>query len=147
MKIIGSQVRERIEATPYRVVVRPASGQVVLYGLGKFELWRANNRHGGYTIQIGRWGYEFVRSIERAGGHAGDAKLYWTCKAVLLIDDANARLARWDRPAQNSLPNALKALERTIGRSCECDLGFEQNNTRCDFCEMRDCIGELRTLR
>ena len=61
MKRIGSQVRETLKESGYELVSRPDKGVVILRdkSTGKAEMWYANDDHAGYTIQIGRWGYEF----------------------------------------------------------------------------------------
>jgi hypothetical protein len=61
MKIIGSQRRETLKEAGYIMVSRPAKGVVIIRPIGgsNAEIWYANNHHAGYTIQIGRWGYEF----------------------------------------------------------------------------------------
>ena len=65
IKQIGSQARENINDTDYEVFTR-WNGAVVLRDkkTGAKELWQANNHFAGYTIQIGRWGYEFIRSVQ-----------------------------------------------------------------------------------
>ena len=63
-KQIGSQLRERLSESGYVLVGRPSKGVVRLRpvnGSGPDELWYANNHHAGYTVQAGRWGYEFGR--------------------------------------------------------------------------------------
>ena len=63
MKRIGSQLRETLKESGYKLVGRPQAGQVILQDkeTGKNELWYANNHHAGYTVVVGRWGYEFGR--------------------------------------------------------------------------------------
>jgi hypothetical protein len=51
MKKIGSQIRVTLKEAGY-TFIRPNNGEPA-------EMWYANNHHAGYTIQIGRWGYEF----------------------------------------------------------------------------------------
>ncbi len=65
---IGSQYRETLKKAGYRLVAR-RPGQVLLEDVvtGKREVWYANNQHSGYTIQVGRWGYEFGRSSQTGG--------------------------------------------------------------------------------
>lgn len=62
---IGSQTREPIEETEYRLLARPKDGIAVLHNTitDTLEEWIANDDHAGYTIQIDRWGYEFARSL------------------------------------------------------------------------------------
>jgi hypothetical protein len=60
MKRIGSQTRETLKESGYKLAGRPGKGQVILEDeTGKKELWYANDCHSGYTVQVGRWGYEF----------------------------------------------------------------------------------------
>jgi hypothetical protein len=60
MKRIGSQIRERISETRY-VVESVHDGQATIRDTetGQRERWYANDHHAGYTLQIGRWGYEY----------------------------------------------------------------------------------------
>jgi hypothetical protein len=64
MKKIGSQTRATLKEAGMKLINRPAKGQVILQDIetGKKELWCVNNCHAGYTIQVGRWGYEFERN-------------------------------------------------------------------------------------
>ncbi len=55
---IGSQTRDTLKESGYKLVQR-FEGGVMLEQDGHYELWYANNHHAGYTIQVGRWGYEF----------------------------------------------------------------------------------------
>jgi hypothetical protein len=71
-KHIGSQFRETLEETDYKVVSHVKSNPhisgdrdtVVLQDTdtGVQELWVANNDHAGWTVEIDGVGYEFVRS-------------------------------------------------------------------------------------
>lgn len=60
---IGSQNREPIKDTDYRIWSEPYQGDVILQDIetGTLELWHVNNHFAGYVIRIGRWNYEFVR--------------------------------------------------------------------------------------
>lgn len=61
---IGSQNRETLKASGYKLISRPSPGEVVLESdIGQKELWVANDDYAGYVIEIGGWGYEFVRSV------------------------------------------------------------------------------------
>lgn len=63
-KQIGSQFRETLKESGYVLVDRPSAGVVVLRNLGgQDEVWYANDHNEGYTIQVGRWGYEFGHEI------------------------------------------------------------------------------------
>jgi hypothetical protein len=66
MKIFGSQTRATLIEAGYKLVGRPAPRKVLLEDVktGKREIWIANNRHSGYTVRIGRWGYEFVHDFK-----------------------------------------------------------------------------------
>jgi len=59
---IGSQTRELLKDSGYILDGR-FKRAVILKNKedGGRELWYANDSHAGYTIQIGRWGYEFGR--------------------------------------------------------------------------------------
>jgi len=63
MKRIGSQLRETLAESGYRYVGRIGPGEIILGDeeSGHLEIWGANDHHVGYTIQVGRWGYEFLR--------------------------------------------------------------------------------------
>lgn len=66
-KRIGSQLRETLKESGYLLVGRPQRGVVRLRpadGNGPDEHWYANNYHAGYTIQVGRWGYEFGTDVQ-----------------------------------------------------------------------------------
>ena len=60
MRIIGSQIRETLGESGLKLVGR-LPGRVILEDAeGKQELWVVNDHGPGYTIQVGRWGYEFA---------------------------------------------------------------------------------------
>jgi len=64
MKQIGSQYRETLKESGYGFLYRSGKGVVILMSPeGKPEMWIANDGYAGYTIQIGRWGYEFVSEV------------------------------------------------------------------------------------
>jgi hypothetical protein len=64
VKQIGSQMRETLAESGYKLVGRPAQRMVVLQDKdGKREVWYANDHFAGYTVQVGRWGYEFGYSV------------------------------------------------------------------------------------
>ena len=60
---IGSQTRESIADTVYKVAAVLSARQIVLVDTtdGHCELWIACDHHSGYTIEYGETGYEFVR--------------------------------------------------------------------------------------
>lgn len=64
MKQYGSQVRETLAESGYKLVGRKPGTVILEDASGKQEIWYANNHHAGYTIQVGRWGYEFVRDVK-----------------------------------------------------------------------------------
>lgn len=59
-----SQSRELLKDSGYKLFARPAPGVVILQDIesNKLEYWFAHDHYAGYTIQIGRWGYEFASS-------------------------------------------------------------------------------------
>jgi len=64
----GSQSREPLAESGYRLVKAwpdVSRGFVVLQTQdGLQELWKRNNHHVGYTIDIHGMGYEFVRDVK-----------------------------------------------------------------------------------
>ncbi len=63
-RLFGSQRRETLEEAGYTLVSRPEKGQVILEDRsGARELWQANDHFAGFVVEVGRWGYEFVRSL------------------------------------------------------------------------------------
>ena len=61
MKQFGSQMREKIEDTTYKV--RAKRGKTVSLEAGDHrEVWIQNDHHAGYTLEIDGIGYEFVSS-------------------------------------------------------------------------------------
>ena len=67
MRQIGSQLRETLAESGYKLVGRFPRGVILEDSEGKRETWYANDDHAGYTIQIGRWGYEFGHSWPKEG--------------------------------------------------------------------------------
>lgn len=69
-KQIGSQLRETLAESGYKLIGR-RPGEVLLeppdFPASPREVWYANNDHAGYTIQVGRWGYEFGRDSKTGG--------------------------------------------------------------------------------
>jgi len=67
IKVLGSQYREPIADTDYRIVAtwpQVSRGCVVLQDAdGKRELWARNDHFAGYVVAIHGVGYEFVRSL------------------------------------------------------------------------------------
>ena len=64
MKTIGSQTRETLKESGMKLVGRQKGAVILEDAEGKRELWYANDHHAGYTIQVGRWGYEFGRDYK-----------------------------------------------------------------------------------
>ncbi len=63
MKYIGSQVRERIEETGYKLISVHIDGKTALLNNnGACELWALNDDYAGYVIEINGQGYEFIRT-------------------------------------------------------------------------------------
>ena len=63
--VIGSQLRETLDSCGYHLWGRPEKGvDAVRDTDGHREIWYASNDHAGYTIQIGRWGYEYGRDCK-----------------------------------------------------------------------------------
>jgi hypothetical protein len=61
---IGSQIRQHISYTEYRLLtVLDRQAIIEDTETGKKELWLVSDYNPGYTLQIGRWGYEFARSL------------------------------------------------------------------------------------
>lgn len=59
----GSQIREPIADTEYRVVGKCDCGLVLHDSIfGQFELWAKRDDYAGHVIEIDGVGYEFVRS-------------------------------------------------------------------------------------
>ena len=66
-RIIGSQTRDLIGETTYKVVGMTRYNEAILEDEegGDLELWGPNDHHSGYTIEIAGLGYEFMTSIKR----------------------------------------------------------------------------------
>ena len=62
---IGSQIRDTLKESGYRVVKRISGKQVVLREIGeeRCELWFKNDHFAGYTIEISGIGYEYARRV------------------------------------------------------------------------------------
>ncbi len=72
MQQIGSQRRVTLLEAGYTLVGR-LKGAVILRPIpikgfldGPDEIWYANDHHSGYTVQVGRWGYEFGCNVQTA---------------------------------------------------------------------------------
>jgi len=59
---IGSQIRQHISYTDYQII-QVSEGEALIADTetGEREIWYLNDHHAGYTLQIGRWGYEYGR--------------------------------------------------------------------------------------
>ena len=66
-KQIGSQLRETLKESGYKLIGRQPGMILLEDSIGKREIWYANNYHAGYTIQVGRWGYEFGQDSKTGG--------------------------------------------------------------------------------
>lgn len=68
MKTRGSQTREKIEETKYKIDTiegNEITGRNALLVINdKLELWTENDNYAGYVIEINGVGYEFVREIK-----------------------------------------------------------------------------------
>jgi hypothetical protein len=59
-KQIGSQLRVSLAESGMRLVARKPFMVLLEYvDTGEREIWYARDYHAGYTIQVGRWGYEY----------------------------------------------------------------------------------------
>jgi len=69
IKTIGSQKREPIEETEYKIaknmLCNLAEGEIILVNIDTclLEIWAKNDCHAGYTIEIDSIGYEFVSTL------------------------------------------------------------------------------------
>ncbi len=65
MEYIGSQVRERIEETDYKLISVHLNGKTALLNNnGACELWALSDDFAGYVIEINGQGFEFVSTIK-----------------------------------------------------------------------------------
>ena len=67
MKKIGSQIRETLKESGYKLIRRDYRSVILESPDGMKEVWYANDHHVGYTIQVGRWGYEYGMDIPNWG--------------------------------------------------------------------------------
>jgi len=65
MKIIGTQYRELLADSGYRLFTRKSDTECILVSEDRpiYELWVLNDSHSGYTIEIDGQGYEFVETL------------------------------------------------------------------------------------
>ena len=65
MKTIGSQKRESLFESGFRLISRQRDGSVILKDreTGTCEMWTPNDHYAGYVIEIDKVGYEFVRRV------------------------------------------------------------------------------------
>lgn len=72
MKTRGSQTRDTLLESGYRIHSKRGSGEIVLENIvdGNREVWAANDHFAGYVIEIDGIGYEFVYTLR----DAADAK-------------------------------------------------------------------------
>lgn len=66
MKQIGSQRRESISESGYKLYAIGGDFAILETKDGKLELWYPNNDFAGYVIDIGGIGYEFARDYQEA---------------------------------------------------------------------------------
>lgn len=60
MKIRGSQTRETLEESGYRVIERKGNDIILADAADNLELWHKNDHYSGYVVEIDGIGYEFV---------------------------------------------------------------------------------------
>lgn len=66
MKKIGSQTRETLAESGYRLLDRWDEETIVLQSIGdpdQQEVWFKNDHHAGYTIEVEGVGYEYARDV------------------------------------------------------------------------------------
>ncbi len=65
MEHTGSQVRERIEETDYKLICIRLDGKVALLNNnGACEWWALSDDYAGYVLEIKGQGYEFARTAK-----------------------------------------------------------------------------------
>lgn len=62
-KIFGSQTRETLEESGYKLVSKVKKEIILETPDGIRELWFRNDHHAGYTIEVNGKGYEFAHSL------------------------------------------------------------------------------------
>jgi len=60
MKTIGSQKRETLNESGYKLIRIAGYTALLQDSDGKKELWRENDNFAGYVIEVNGKGYEFV---------------------------------------------------------------------------------------
>lgn len=100
MKTIGSQKRERLAESGMVVLGKPCDGTVTLFNprQGTAELWYVNDHHAGYTIQIGRWGYEFGQSLDKTKTRELMTDFDWLQYAEALLGDECGQCSAYHLP-------------------------------------------------
>ena len=66
MKKIGSQTRETLAESGYRLLRRVDKDTIILQANGdpdQQEFWFKHDDHAGYTIEIDGVGYEYARDV------------------------------------------------------------------------------------
>jgi len=66
MRRIGSQTRETLAESGYRLLERVDDETVILQAIGdpaQQEFWFKQDDHAGYTIEVDGVGYEYARDV------------------------------------------------------------------------------------
>jgi hypothetical protein len=66
MKKIGSQTRETLAESGYRLLERVDDETIILQSIGdpdQQEFWFKHDDHAGYTIEVDGVGYEYARDV------------------------------------------------------------------------------------
>ena len=64
MRQIGSQTRQELEYSDYKLYQRINAEEVILMAYdGVLQFWVANDQYAGYVLEIDGIGYEFVSSV------------------------------------------------------------------------------------
>ena len=100
----GSQYREQLEESDYRVHERRSDTEVILVDTdtGLHELWVMNDDFAGYVIEIDGKGYEFVSSVSADDEQFRERTFNAACDGVhdALVDYVASRNSRKDDPLE-----------------------------------------------
>jgi hypothetical protein len=70
MRTIGSQTRQELEYSDYKMHQRINAEEVILMAYdGVLQLWVANDDYAGFVLEIDGVGYEFVTSVNAEDIH------------------------------------------------------------------------------
>lgn len=70
MRTIGSQTRQELEYSDYKMRQRINAEEVILMAYdGVLQLWVANDDYAGFVLEIDGVGYEFVTSVNAEDIH------------------------------------------------------------------------------